>query len=74
MKRIALYVSLALIVVGLIGRIYAAQYSYVTEEGMLVDSEWLPVGTLLIVIGVLALLVVGVLYLIGYLKSRSSDG
>ena len=74
MKRIALYVSLALIVVGFIGRIYAAQYSYVTEEGMLVDSAWLPIGTLMIVIGVLVLLVVGVPYLIGYLKSRSRDG
>ena len=45
MKRNILYISIVLIVVGLIGRLYAAQYTYVTPEGVLVDSAWLPIGT-----------------------------
>ena len=71
MKRIALYVSVGLVVIGLIGRLYAAQYSHVTAEGMLVDSAWLPIGTLLMVVGILALLVLGVIYAISYLRNRS---
>ena len=71
MKRIALYVSVALVVIGLIGRLYADRYSHVTAEGMLVDSAWLPIGTLLMVVGILALLVLGVIYAISYLRNRS---
>ena len=70
MKRIVFYVSIVLIVVGIIGRLYADQYSYVTPEGMLVDSAWLPIGTLMILIGVLALIVLGVLSAISYLRNR----
>ena len=73
MKRIVLYISIVLIVVGTIGRIYADQYSYVTPEGMLVDSPWLPIGTLMIVVGVLGLFVSGVLYLISFLRKRSKQ-
>ena len=71
MKRILLYISTFLIVAGVIGRLYAAQASYVTPEGMIVDSAWLPVGTLMIVLGVLALIVLGVLHTISHLKNRS---
>jgi energy-converting hydrogenase Eha subunit C len=70
MKRKILYISIVLIVVGFIGRIYADRYSYVTPEGMLVDSIWLPIGTLMIVIGVLALFVLGIAYAISYLRNR----
>ena len=71
MKRSASYISVVLVVIGLIGRLYAAQYGHVTPEGMLVDSVWLPIGTLMMVIGILALLVLGVLYAISYLRNRS---
>ena len=71
MKRRALYISIVLVVIGIIGRLYAAQYSHVTAESMLVDSVWLPIGTLLMVVGILALLVLGVLYAISYLRNRS---
>ena len=70
MKRNIFYISIVLIVIGIIGRLYADQYSHVTPEGMLVDSAWLPIGTLMIIIGVLALLVLGILYVIGYLRNR----
>jgi|GEM_PF-2928014 len=70
MKRIILYTSIVLIVIGIIGRLHAAQYTHVTPEGVLVESAWLPIGTLMIVVGVLALLVLGILYVISYLRNR----
>ena len=70
MKRIFLYVSIVLIVAGFIARFFADQYGYVSADGMLQDSAWLPIGTLMLVIGILALLVVGILYIISFLKNR----
>jgi energy-converting hydrogenase Eha subunit C len=70
MKRIILYTSIVLIVIGIIGRLYAAQYAHVTPEGVLVESTWLPIGTLMIIVGILALLVLGILYAISYLGNR----
>jgi len=70
MKRIVRYASIVLIVLGIIGRLYADQYSHVTPEGMVVDSAWLPIGTLMILLGVLALIVLGIVSAIGYLRNR----
>ena len=70
MKRIILYTSIVLIVIGIIGRLYAAQYAHVTPEGVLVESAWLPIGTLMIMLGILALFVLGILYVISYLGNR----
>jgi nitrate reductase gamma subunit len=70
LKRIVFYVSMVLIVIGIIGRLYADQYSHVTPEGMVVDSAWLPIGTLMILIGVLALIVLGIVSVISYLRNR----
>ena len=70
MKRIVLIISIVLIVVGGIGRVYADQYSYVSADGMLHDSIWLPLGTLMIVLGVFILIVLGIVSLIGYLRKR----
>jgi len=61
---------MVLIVIGIIGRLYADQYSHVTPEGMVVDSAWLPIGTLMILIGVLALIVLGIVSVISYLRNR----
>ncbi|NOZ48945.1 MAG: hypothetical protein GXP37_02715 [Chloroflexi bacterium] len=70
MKRYVFYMSIVLIVVGVIGRIYAAQYTHVTTEGVLVDSAWLPIGTLMIAIGILVLFILAILYVFGYLRNR----
>lgn len=72
MKRIILYTSIVLIVIGIIGRLYAALYTHVTPEGVLVESAWLPIGTLMILLGILALFVLGILYAISYLGNRST--
>ena len=70
MKRNIFYITIVLIVIGIIGRLYAAQYTHVTPEGVLVDSVWLPIGSLLVIIGILALFVLGILYAISYLRNR----
>ena len=70
MKRNVFYISIVLIVIGIIGRLYAAQSAHVTPEGVLVESAWLPIGTLMIVLGILALFVLGILYAISYLGNR----
>ena len=70
MKRNIFIASIVLIVIGIIGRLYAAQYAHVTPEGILVESAWLPIGTLMIIVGILALFASGVLYVISYLGNR----
>ncbi len=70
MKRRLLYSSLVLILLSLIARIYAAQYTYVTADGVLHDTAWLPISALMLIIGILVLFASGGLYLIGYLRSN----
>ena len=55
--------GLTLFVSGLIGRLYAAQYTYVAADGILHDTIWLPIGTILLLFSILALLLAGVQYL-----------
>ena len=70
MKRNILYINIVLIVIGIIGRICAAQYTHVTPDGILHESAWLPIGNLMIIIGVLALIALGIQFMIGYLRNR----
>ena len=70
MKRNIFYISIVLIVIGIVGRLYAGQYTHVTPDGLLQDSVWLPIGTLMVIIGVLALFVLGILFVISYLRNR----
>ena len=71
MKRIVLIASIVLIVVGVVAMNLAARAEYVTAEGRLVESMWTPVGALLVVLGVVALIVVGIANLVAYLRNRS---
>jgi hypothetical protein len=67
---VGLVISIVLIGAGIIGYIYANQYSHVTPEGMVVDSPWLLLGPLMAMVGILGLFVVGVSFLIGFLRKR----
>jgi hypothetical protein len=73
MRRNVFIASIVMLVLGIIGRIYANNYSYVDEAGMLHDSAWLPIGTLLIIISVFILLVLGVLSVISYFENRQKQ-
>ena len=70
MKKIMLYICIVLVLGGFIARNYAARYSHVTPEGMLVDSAWLPVGTLMLLVGILVLIVLGIQFILGYIKGQ----
>lgn len=70
MKRPLLYSGLVLIILSLIARMYAAQYTHITADGVLHDSLWLPISALMLIIGILMLFVTGTLYVIGYLRGN----
>ena len=66
------YTSVFLFVIGFVGRFYAAQYSHVTPDGILQDSFWLPLGSLMIVTAIMALIVSGSLYGVHHFRDRQS--
>ncbi|MBI9044963.1 MAG: DUF3955 domain-containing protein [Anaerolineaceae bacterium] len=70
MKRIMLIASIAMIVVGIMGQIYANNYTYVDTNGVLRDSAWMPISAILLFIGFLFLLISAVLYIVYYFKNR----
>ena len=75
MKNKAAYTSFALIAIGLAGIIsnayYTNKYSYTEPDGTLVLKETLglPLGSLMIILGVSILLILLVRYLIGAMRS-----
>lgn len=71
MKRRLLYSGFVLIVLSLIARIYAAQYTHITADGILHDTAWLPISALMLIVGIFVLFVSGALYVIGYLRNDS---
>ncbi len=58
MKNTLLYSGIALTLIGFVGRLYAANYSYVHADNILRDSAWLPIGSFMFIAGVLLLLAV----------------
>lgn len=78
MKRITLFTGLALVIFGIIARIVAAATETTVPVAgaggavMLQESIWTPIGSLLIFIGVVALLIAGVQYLLAYFRERGA--
>ena len=74
MKRKALFGSIALILVGFITLVVGNMMSTVvpTEPGvvMVQDSILMPIGALIIFLGVLALIVALIWYLVDFIRSR----
>ncbi len=70
MKRIVLFTSIVLIVVGFIAARVGDSLSTVTESGMLQDSALMPIGAILFVLGFLALVVAVLWYLVDFIKGR----
>lgn len=70
MKQKLLITSIIMLIVGNMGRIYANNYTYIDANDILRDTAWLPVSAFLLLIGFLLLLVVFLLYSVGYLKNR----
>ncbi len=70
MKRKLLISSLVSILVGFITAKVGDSLSTIGQDGILHDSRWMLIGTLLVVIGLLELVVVGVWYAVDYIKQR----
>ncbi|MEW5870741.1 MAG: hypothetical protein AB1894_15820 [Chloroflexota bacterium] len=70
MKRYTLIASIALIVTGLIAARVGDSLSTVTQSGMLQDSILMPVGAILFILGLLALVVAILWYLVDFIRGR----
>ena len=70
MKRNTLITSIVLIVVGFIMARVGDNLSTITESGMVQDSILMPIGAILFVLGLLALAVAILWYLIGFIRGR----
>ena len=70
MKRNTLITSIALIVIGFITARLGDNLSTVTESGMVQDSVLMPIGSILFILGLLALVVVIIWYLVDFIRGR----
>ena len=70
MKRNTLIISIVLIVVGFIAARVGDSLSTVTEGGMLQDSILMPIGAILFVLGLIALVVAILWYLVDFIRGR----
>ena len=71
MKRNTLIASIALIVIGFITARVGDNLSTVTESGMVQDSILMPIGAILFILGLLALVVTILWYLVDFVRGRS---
>ena len=70
MKRNTLIISIALIVIGFITARVGDSLSTVTESGMVQDSILMPIGAILFILGLLALVVAILWYLVDFVRGR----
>jgi uncharacterized membrane protein YidH (DUF202 family) len=70
MKRIVLIASIALIVIGFIIARVGDSLSTVTESGMVQDSILMPIGAILFILGLIALVLAILWYLVAFIRSR----
>lgn len=70
MKRNTLITSMAMIVIGFFTARLGDNLSTVTESGMVQDSLLMPIGLILFILGLLALVVVIIWYLVGFIRGR----
>lgn len=70
MKRNILIISIALIVIGFITARVGDSLSTVTESGMIQDSILMPIGAILFILGLLALAVTIIWYLVSFIRGR----
>jgi hypothetical protein len=70
MKRNTLIISIALIVIGFIAARVGDNLSTVTESGIVQDSILMPIGAILFGLGLLALIVAILWYLVGFIRGR----
>ncbi len=70
MKRYILIASIILIVIGFAAARIGDSLSSVTESGMVQDSLLMPIGAILFIVGLLALVVASIWYLADFIRGR----
>lgn len=70
MKRNTLIASIVLIVVGFVAARVGDNLSTVAESGMVQDSILIPIGAILFFLGLLALVVAIIWYLVDFIRRR----
>ena len=70
MKRNTLITSIALIVIGFITARVGDNLSTITESGMVQDSILMPIGAILFILGLLALVIATLWYLVDFIRDR----
>jgi sulfite exporter TauE/SafE len=70
MKRNTLITSIVLIIIGFVTARVGDSLSTVTESGMLQDSVLMPIGAILFILGLLALAVAVLWYLVDFIRAR----
>ena len=70
MTRKLLITSILLLTMGIIGRIYAANYTYIDANNVLRDTAWLPIGSFMFLAGVFLLPVAAGLFGVNILRNR----
>ena len=71
MKRNLLITSIVIIVIGLITVWIGGSLSTITESGIVQDSALMPIGAILFALGLLALVVATLWYLIGFIIRKT---
>jgi hypothetical protein len=74
MKRYTLITSLALLVIGFITARVGDNLSTVNESGLIQDSILLPLGAILFFLGLLALTITIIWFLVDFIKARLKKG
>ena len=74
MKRYTLITSLALLVIGFIAARVGDSLSTVNESGMIQDSFLMPLGAILFFLGLIALAVAIIWFLVDFIKDRLKKG
>jgi hypothetical protein len=70
MRRQTLLTSIVLLVIGFITARVGDNLSTVTENGMVQDSILMPIGAILFTLGLLALVVAVLWYLVSFIRGR----
>ena len=70
MKRNILITSIALIVIGFVTARVGDSLSTVNESGMVQDSILMPIGAILFILGLLAIVIAIIWYLVDFIRGR----
>ena len=70
MMRKLFVTSIVLLVLGTVARVYASNYTYIDANNVLRDTAWLPIGSFMMLGGMLLLAVAGIVLVLDRIQLR----